>query len=92
MRRKIYEFLRKLYGTVMLFAFLGGLLPLIPFTVALFIGGNSGESLSVWLHKQYYPFIILSASVAVIIGLAAMYTGGQQGLSAGTLTNRKSKH
>ena len=87
MRRNIYEFLRKVYGAVMLFAFLGGVLPLIPFAMALIIGGKNGEAVSVWLYKQYYPFIILSASVAVVIGLAAMYIGSKEGLSAGSLNS-----
>lgn len=91
MRRNIYEFLRKVYGAVMLFAFWGGVLPLIPFAAALIIGGETGEAIAIWLYKQYYPFIILSASAAVIIGLAAMYIGGQEGLSAGSLTTGKLK-
>ena len=85
MREKIYNFLKKLYGVTMTAAFFGGVLPLIPFIVALCIGGGeggTGELIATWLYKQYYPWVIALASIAVVIGLIAMYVGKQEGLSA----------
>lgn len=94
MREKIYEVLKKLYGITMTVAFFGGVLPLIPFVVALIIGGGpggTGEAISTWLYKQYYPWIIALASIAVIIGLIAMYIGKQEGLSTKSFLNKKDK-
>ena len=85
MREKIYNVLKKLYGVTMTAAFFGGVLPLIPFLIALIIGGGAGgtgEAISTWLYKQYYPWVIALASIAVIIGLIAMYVGRQESLSA----------
>ena len=84
MREKICNVLQKLYGITMTVAFFGGVLPLIPFLVAMIIGGGeggAGETISTWLYKQYYPWIIALASIAVLIGLIAMYVGKQEAFS-----------
>ena len=85
MRDKIYDVLNKVYGITMSVAFWGGLLPLIPFIVAIVIGGNTGESISVFLYKQYYPWVIALASISIVIGLIAMYIGGKEALSTRSL-------
>lgn len=85
MRDKIYDVLNKVYGITMSVAFWGGLLPLIPFIVAIVIGGNTGESISVFLYKQYYPWVIALASISIVIGLIAMYIGGKEALSTKSL-------
>lgn len=92
MREKIYEVLKKLYGITMTVAFFGGVIPLIPFIIAMFIGGGdggAGETIAVWLYNQYYPWIIALASISVIIGLIAMYVGRQEGLSAKSFNTKK---
>ena len=81
MRRKIYNVLKNIYGICMTVSFFAGFLPLIPFIIAIIIGGESAEAISLFLHKQYYPWVIALASVAVIIGLIAMYIGKLEGLS-----------
>ena len=89
MREKIEEFLKKLYGITMTIAFFGGVLPLIPFIVAMIIGGGAGgtgETIAVWLYKQYYPWVIALASIAVIIGLISMYVGRKEALSSKSIT------
>lgn len=89
MREKIYKFLNKTYGITMSVAFWGGLLPLIPFIVAIIIGGEAGESISVFLYKQYYPWVIALASIAVLIGLVAMYVGKKEALSTKSFAKKK---
>jgi amino acid permease len=81
MRHKIYNVLKNIYGICMTVSFFAGFLPLIPFIIAIIIGGESAEAISLFLHKQYYPWVIALASVAVIIGLIAMYIGKLEGLS-----------
>ena len=81
MREKIYKILNKIYGVTMFVAFFGGVLPLIPFIIALIIGGTTGEAISTFLYNGYYPWVIALASVAVVIGLIAMYVGKQSALS-----------
>lgn len=82
MREKIYSILHKIYGITMTAAFFGGVLPLIPFILAIIIGGSTGEALAQFLYKQYYPWVIALASIAVIIGLIAMYVKNIQALSS----------
>lgn len=94
MREKIYEMLKKLYGLTMTIAFFGGVLPLIPFIIAIIIGGGAGgtgETIAVWLYKQYYPWVIALASISVIIGLIAMYVGKLEALSSKSFSTDKSK-
>ena len=73
MREKVYNILNKLYGGILLVSFFAGLLPLIPFVVAIIIGGSTGEAISLFLYNQYYPWVIAAASVAVLIGWIASY-------------------
>lgn len=78
---KLYNALQKLYGAMMFVAFFGGFIPVIPFVAALIIGGETGESIALFLYKQYYPWVIALAALAVVVGLVTMYIGKQQGLS-----------
>lgn len=73
MREKLYKILNKIYGLVLFISFFAGLLPIIPFIIAIIIGGPTGEAISLFLSKQYYPVIIALASISVIIGWVAMY-------------------
>ena len=73
MREKIYNVLNKIYGILMTVAFFAGIIPLIPFVVAIIIGGTTGEAISLFLYENVYPWIIALASIAIIIGLIAMY-------------------
>ena len=81
MRQKIYKVLNTLYGILMSASFFAGFLPLIPFLVAIIIGGDVGESMAVVLSKQYYPWVIIVGSIALVIGLIAMYVGKLEALS-----------
>lgn len=81
MRKKIYDILNKIYGILMSISFFGGLIPLLPFLFAIIVGGDLGESIAVFLHKQYYPWVIIIGSIAVVIGLISMYVGKLEGLS-----------
>ena len=90
MREKIYNVLTKIYGITMSVAFWGGIIPLLPFIVAICIGGSAGESISLFLYNQYYPWVIALASIAVMIGLIAMYIGKIEALSTKSFSKKKS--
>lgn len=81
MREKIYKLLNRIYGVTMFVAFFGGVLPLIPFIIAMIVGGKTGEMISTFLYNSYYPWVIALASIAVVIGLIAMYVSKQSALS-----------
>ena len=88
MRKKIFEVMKKIYGITMSIAFWGGVLPLIPFIVAICIGGSTGEAIALFLYKEVYPWIIALASIAIIIGLIAMYIGKIEALSTKSLKKK----
>lgn len=82
MRIKIAAFLNKLYGTLMSISFFAGFIPFFPFIFAIIVGGELGETISVFLYKQYYPWVIVAGSAAIILGLISMYLSGEKALSA----------
>lgn len=93
MREKIFKIANKIYGVLMTLSFFGGILPLIPFIVAICIGGTTGEAISVFLYEEYYPWVIIAGSIALVIGLFAMYLGKLEGLSIKNVsTDKKEKH
>ena len=81
MRERIFKICNTVYGVLMTVSFFGGVLPLIPFIVALIVGGKTGEAISLFLYNDYYPWVILAGSIAVVVGLIAMYIGKLEGLS-----------
>ena len=84
MREKTERLLQKIYGIALTVSFFAGLIPMVPFIVAIVIGGGedgTGEAIAVWLYKQYYPWVIALASISILIGLAAMYVGKKEAFS-----------
>ena len=81
MRKRIYTILNKIYGIMMTISFFAGILPLVPFIIAIIIGGDVGANISNFLYKQFYPWVIVIGSLAVLVGLVAMYVGKMEGLS-----------
>ena len=89
MREKIFKILNKTYGILMSVSFFAGGIPLIPFIIALIVGGKTGEAISVFLIDEYYPWVIILGSIAIVIGLIAMYVGKLEGLSVKSVTAEK---
>lgn len=89
MREKIFKILNKTYGVLMFISFFAGGLPLIPFIIALIAGGKTGEAISVFLIDKYYPWVIVCGSVAIVVGLIAMYVGKLEGLSVKSVSAEK---
>lgn len=81
MRAKLFQILNQIYGIMMSVSFFAGFIPLIPFIIAIIVGGEFGEKLSVFLYKQYYPWVIIIGCLAILVGLIAMYVGKLEGLS-----------
>ena len=81
MKQKILSGLKTAYGILMSVSFFAGFLPLIPFVIALIVGGAWGEKVSVFLYQDYYPGVIILGSVAVVVGVIALYVGKIESLS-----------
>lgn len=89
MRSKIAKFFQKLYGILMSVSFFAGFIPFFPFIFAIIVGGTLGESIAVFLYKQYYPWVIVAGSLAILLGLASLYLSGENGLTAGKKKDAK---
>ena len=81
MREKIFKIANTIYGALMTLSFFAGLLPLFPFIIALILGGETGEAIALFLYHDYYPWVIIAGSAAIVVGLIAMYIGKLEGLS-----------
>lgn len=92
MREKIYKILNKIYGVLMSVSFFAGFLPVIPFVIAIIIGGEAGEKIALFLYNEYYPWVIIVGSIAVVVGLIAMYVGKRQGLSVKSVSSDKKEN
>ena len=94
MRKKVEKVLQKIYGITLTISFFAGLFPLLPFIIALIFGGGEGgigEAISIWLYKEYYPWVIAMASTAILIGLVAMYVGKKEAFSTKSFGIEKKK-
>lgn len=91
MRKKIFDTLNKIYGILMTISFFAGFIPFLGFVFAIIIGGEIGEATAIFLHKQYYPWVILLGSIAIVIGVIAMYIGKIEGLSLKNVSANKVK-
>ena len=88
MREKIYKFFNKTYGCLMFVGFFGGFIPFVLFVVALIIGGETGEAISLFLYNKYYPVVFAITSIAVLVGVVAMYINKKQGFSVKELDKK----
>ena len=77
MKEKIYNVLNKIYGYSITISLFAGFLPIIPFIIAIIIGGKAGAEISVFIYNQYYPWVAVLSAFAVLVGLVAMYIGGK---------------
>lgn len=89
MRQKLYNVINKIYGILMTVSFFAGILPLIPFVVAIIVGGDFGNKIAVFLYREYYKWVILGASASVLIGLIGQYISGEKALSGKSDSKKK---
>jgi len=91
MQKRIYNFLNKLYGILMTLSFFGGFVPFFPFLFAIIVGGEIGETIALFCYKTYYPCVIVVGSIAILIGLIAMYVGKMEALSVNKVSAENKK-
>lgn len=89
MSQKIYKILNKIYAVTMFISFFAGFLPVIPFIVALIIGGEIGPAIYKFLFSDYYHWVIALGSLSVLIGLIAMYVGKIEDLSLKSMKKKE---
>ena len=92
MSKKIYQILNKIYSVMMFVSFFAGFVPVIPFVVALFVGGKVGAGIYSFFFNEFYPVVIALGSISIVIGLIAMYVNKIEDMSLKSMTPKdKSK-
>lgn len=89
MRNKIYRALNKIYAAMMVVSFFAGFVPVIPFIIALFVGGDIGAGIYSFFFKKYYPIVIALGSISVVIGLIAMYVNKKDDMSLKSMSKKE---
>ena len=91
MSEKIYTVLNKCYAILMFTSFFAGFLPVIPFIIALIVGGELGAMIYKFLFSTYFPWVIAIGSLSILVGLAAMYVGKLEDLSLKSMEKKENK-
>lgn len=78
--KKISAVIKKIYGWgIFACLFLGGA-AVIGYIVALCTGGDTAAAICEFLYKKFFYYLILAADGFVLLGLAAMYLGGEKSM------------
>ena len=83
MVKKISDVLLKIFAYGVLIALFLGALAVVGFAVAMIIGGQLATDICVFIHKSYFPWVIVMTSVSALLGLVGMYLSKIKALTAG---------
>ena len=81
MREKMERILTNIFGIFVSIAVLGGVIVFLTYLVGMIIGGELGANLMVTAWKEWVPYFIRSAAIAVLAGLILFYVTGKHTLS-----------
>ena len=80
--KKISNILKTIFGYgIMLSLFLGGA-TFFGYVAALIIGGETATAICNFIYKEFIPQLVYYTSILVLLGLVAMYLGGEFALTA----------
>lgn len=79
--KKISNVLNTVFGYGIMACLFAGGLTFFGFVVALIIGGNVGTAISTFIYGEIFPVIIYVSVIMVLLGLVAMYLGGEVALT-----------
>ena len=60
---------------------LAGALSFLGFVAALILGGETATAICVFIHKEYFPWVIQICSISVGFGLIGMYLNKMKALA-----------
>lgn len=84
MMKKISDFMKKIFGYGIMITLFAGGLTFFGYVAALIIGGDTAAAICSFISKDFMPIIIYVTSAIVLLGLLAMYMGGELALTAET--------
>ena len=79
---KIANIIGWIYGYgLMITLFLGGL-SFFGYLVAIIVGGDTAAAICTFIYKDFYPVLIMTTSILLLLGIVKMYLKGEVALSA----------
>ena len=78
---KISNMLQTIFGYIMMVCLFAGSILFILSMIALIVGGDVAESISIFAYTKFAKVLIMVSSVGILIGLAAMYFRGETALT-----------
>ena len=79
--KKLSNILKMIFGYGIMISLFAGGLTFFGYVAALIIGGKTATAICVFLYKSIIPVIIYLAVSMVLLGLVAMYLGGEVALT-----------
>lgn len=80
--KKISEILKTVFGWGIAACLFAGGLTFFGYLVALIVGGDVAGEICRVIYKEIFPVIIYVSTVMVLLGLVAMYFGGEKALTS----------
>ena len=81
--KKLSAKLKTVFGWGMIVSLFGGGLTFFGYMAALIIGGDTAAAICTFIYKQYIPVLVYMTTLLVLLGLVAMYLGGEMALTGG---------
>ena len=80
--KKISAVIKEIFGWGIMICLFAGGITFFGYLAALIIGGNTAVVICSFIYDKFIPIVVYLASVLVLLGLVAMYLGGEIALSA----------
>lgn len=87
--KKISDLLKTVFGYGIMICLFAGGLTFFGYLAALIIGGDTATAICVFIYKTVIPYIIRFSTILVLLGLAAMYLGGETALTTAKKKDKK---
>lgn len=85
--KKISKVLLTIFSVGVIATLFAGGLAFVGYVVALVIGGEAATELCVFIHKEYFPWVIKICSISTGLGLIGMYLSKKKALSVENTEN-----
>lgn len=77
---------------MMFVSFFAGFFPIVPFIIAIIIGGDTGSAIYEIFFLDYFPWVIALGSLSIMVGLIAMYIGKIEDLSLKSMKKKSNRN
>lgn len=79
--KKVSSVLRSVFGYGIMICLFAGGATFFGYIAALIIGGDTAAEICKFIYKSFFPVIIKTSNILVILGLLVMYLNGEMSLT-----------